>query len=140
MQIYVAGPLFTPGDRAVVDEVSRGLRSAGYTCFVPHEHELASDEVVAEEIFRLDWAGLQSSDAMVAIVDGSDVDSGTAAEIGIFAALGRPVIGYATDLRVHRLGVVNQFIAGFLDTQGPLCRTVDEVVRRAQVIAASSTR
>jgi nucleoside 2-deoxyribosyltransferase len=43
---------------------------------------------------------IRESIAMLAILDGSDVDSGTAAEIGFAAALKIPVVGLRTDTRV----------------------------------------
>jgi hypothetical protein len=42
---------------------------------------------------------LRSADLLVAGLDGVDVDSGTAAEVGYAAALGKPVFGLRTDLR-----------------------------------------
>jgi nucleoside 2-deoxyribosyltransferase len=37
--------------------------------------------------------------ALLAVVDGNDIDSGTAAEIGAASALGKPVVGLRTDFR-----------------------------------------
>jgi nucleoside 2-deoxyribosyltransferase len=42
---------------------------------------------------------IASADGVVAVLDGVDVDSGTAAEIGYAAALGKWVIGYRGDFR-----------------------------------------
>ena len=42
---------------------------------------------------------LRDADMMIAILDGVDVDSGTAAEIGLAYGLGKKVIGYRSDLR-----------------------------------------
>lgn len=42
---------------------------------------------------------IKRSAIVVAVLDGSDVDSGTAAEIGAAATLGKLVIGYRNDLR-----------------------------------------
>ncbi|QLH05934.1 hypothetical protein C5F50_01695 [Nitrosopumilus ureiphilus] len=42
---------------------------------------------------------LRSSDMVIAILDGVDVDSGTAAEIGLAYGLGKKIIGYRGDLR-----------------------------------------
>ncbi len=43
--------------------------------------------------------GIEQCDFMVAVLDGTDVDSGTAAEIGWGAAKGKPVAGYRGDFR-----------------------------------------
>lgn len=42
---------------------------------------------------------IRESDLVVACLDGTDVDSGVAAEIGLAYGLGIPVIGYREDLR-----------------------------------------
>jgi nucleoside 2-deoxyribosyltransferase len=42
---------------------------------------------------------IRSADLIVAVLDGPDVESGTAAEIGYGAALGKPVLGYRGDFR-----------------------------------------
>lgn len=44
--------------------------------------------------------GIEESKIIVAILDGTDVDSGTASEIGYGAALGKPIIGYRGDFRL----------------------------------------
>jgi nucleoside 2-deoxyribosyltransferase len=43
--------------------------------------------------------GIIAADALLAIVDGPDVDSGTAAEIGFAAAHNKLIIGYRNDFR-----------------------------------------
>ena len=42
---------------------------------------------------------IRDADGMLAVLDGTDVDSGTAAEIGFASALGKVVVGLRTDLR-----------------------------------------
>ena len=55
--------------------------------------------VVDEAIGAANTAMLRACRAVLAVLDGTDVDSGTAAEIGYAAALGRPVVGLRTDIR-----------------------------------------
>jgi nucleoside 2-deoxyribosyltransferase len=45
-------------------------------------------------------AGIDRSDAVLAVLDGTDVDSGTAAEIGYAFAKGKPILGYRGDFRL----------------------------------------
>lgn len=64
---------------------------------------------------------IRSSDLVLAILDGSDVDSGTAAEIGYAAALSKPIVGVRTDLRMAADNVataVNLQIAHFIEMSG----------------------
>src|SRR5262245_45068848 len=43
---------------------------------------------------------IDGADAGFAVLDGVDVDSGTAAEIGYAYALGKPILGYRGDFRL----------------------------------------
>lgn len=64
---------------------------------------------------------IESSDAMLGVLDGSDVDSGTAAEIGFAAALGKLVVGLRTDYRRsgENIGViVNLQVQYFVECTG----------------------
>src|SRR6202034_306547 len=45
-------------------------------------------------------AGIDRADMVFAILDGVDVDSGTAAEIGYAFAKGKPILGYRGDFRL----------------------------------------
>jgi nucleoside 2-deoxyribosyltransferase len=43
--------------------------------------------------------GIEESDGVLAVLDGTDVDSGTAAEIGYAAAINKKICGYRSDFR-----------------------------------------
>jgi nucleoside 2-deoxyribosyltransferase len=45
------------------------------------------------------FAMIMEADGLLAVVDGNDVDSGTAAEIGAASALGKPIVALRTDFR-----------------------------------------
>jgi nucleoside 2-deoxyribosyltransferase len=47
----------------------------------------------------LNFEMIRKADGLLAVVDGNDIDSGTAAEIGAASALGKPVVGLRTDFR-----------------------------------------
>jgi Nucleoside 2-deoxyribosyltransferase len=63
VRIYFAGPLFTPYERAYIDECAARLRSDGHDVFVPHEHELATRETSPDAIFAKDIGGLGRAEA-----------------------------------------------------------------------------
>jgi nucleoside 2-deoxyribosyltransferase len=44
--------------------------------------------------------GIDKSDMVLAVLDGVDVDSGTAAEVGYAYAMGKPILGYRGDFRL----------------------------------------
>lgn len=59
----------------------------------------ASFRAVNERLAAANEAMIRAADAVLAVLDGVDVDSGTAAEIGFAAALGTPVVGLRLDVR-----------------------------------------
>jgi nucleoside 2-deoxyribosyltransferase len=66
-------------------------------------------------------AMIRDADALLALLDGVDVDSGTAAEIGFAAALGTLVVGYRTDWRNsgdNEAATVNLQLECFIATSG----------------------
>lgn len=78
-------------------------------------------EEVNEIIGRNNALAIRSCSLLVAILDGSDVDSGTAAEIGNAAGLGKRIIGYRNDFRLSsdNVGsVVNLQVEYFIREHG----------------------
>ena len=74
---------------------------------------------------------LAETDAVLAVLDGPDVDSGTASEIGWAAAHDTPVIGLRTDFRLadHEAAAVNLQVEDFIVASGGrLVRTLDEAL------------
>jgi nucleoside 2-deoxyribosyltransferase len=79
---------------------------------------------------------------VLAFLDGPDVDSGTAAEIGYAAALPRPIVGIRTDTRVsgdNEAALVNLQVEWFVvDSGGTLwCDLDDAVVALATILGAT---
>jgi nucleoside 2-deoxyribosyltransferase len=52
------------------------------------------------EIAANNRAAIDSCDLVLAVLDGADVDSGTASEIGYAFARGKPILGYRGDYRM----------------------------------------
>ena len=66
-------------------------------------------------------AAIDGARAMVAVLDGPDVDSGTAAEIGYAFARGKLIVGYRSDFRLsaeNEGGVVNLQVEYFIRESG----------------------
>ncbi len=126
MRVYLAASMFTPYERSFLDDCARRLRAEGFEVFVPHEHGLVGRDATPEAVFAVDAGGVESADAVLAVLDGSSVDDGTACEIGLFYGLkqrdpGRKgVVGLLTDLRGERRGdfAVNLFVRGCIDASG----------------------
>ena len=158
-RIYVASPLgFTDAGRMYSETVLLpAVRTAGFEPLDPWD---VDDDVV--HVFGLDRDDperrarladinrlvgqrnaelIRSAAGVLAILDGHDVDSGTAAEIGYAAALSRPVVGLRSDLRIsgdNEATLVNLQVEWFvLDSGGSLATTLDDalVALRAAVRA-----
>ena len=135
MRVYFAGPLFTPYERGFIDECAARLRDESFDVFVPHEHELATDDTTPAGIFAKDWVGLGAADAVLALLDGPMVDDGAACEIGVFHGLMRSdpskkgVVGLLTDLRGTRgEGGVNLFVQGCIEAGGEIVHSLDDAL------------
>lgn len=100
--IYLAGPLFTAAEREWNEQLAKALRARGCKVVLP---QAEADAFITLQ--SIDFAGIfascldnvRATDAVVAIFDGTDVDSGTAFECGYAYAVGKPIIGVRTDLR-----------------------------------------
>ncbi len=99
MKLYLAGPLFTQAERAWNLALAALIESAGHSVFLPQVEVQAIESLDAETIFRIDVDGVRSADAIVAILDGADPDSGTSFECGLAFALGKPIIVVRSDFR-----------------------------------------
>lgn len=95
MKLYFAGPLFTAAERDWNVALAGALRDAGHEVFLPQEQEPGKD---APGIFSTDVGGIDWADALVAIMDGADPDSGTCWEVG-YAYRKKPIVLVRTDLR-----------------------------------------
>ena len=126
MRVYLAASMFTPYERSFLDDCAGRLRAEGFEVFVPHEHGLVGRDATPEAVFAVDAGGVESVDAVLAVLDGSSVDDGTACEIGLFYGLKqrdherKGVVGLLTDLRGERRGdfAINLFVRGCIDASG----------------------
>ncbi len=144
--IYTAGPLgFFEAGRTWHDGVLLpALRSQGWVPLdpwaaaaltyasiseTPSLDELAAANV---EVGRTNEDMIRSCQAVLAVLDGSDVESGTAAAIGFAAALGKPIIGLRTDIRVsgdNAAAAVNLQVMSFiLRSGGSVVRSLDDSI------------
>jgi len=119
LKIYLAGPL----------GFSEAGRLFGHTVLIPVLHRLGHEvldpwQLIEErkidavrampyglgrraawrklntEIAASNRGAIESCDLLLAILDGSDIDSGTASEIGYAFAKGKPILGYRSDYRL----------------------------------------
>lgn len=106
MRLYLAAALFTSAERAYNALLAQCLRELDYEVFLPQELQ----PVGAAAIYNIDLDGLTWCQAVVALCEGADPDSGTAWEMGWAVAQSKLVVLCRTDWRVvgdHGTEVVN---------------------------------
>ena len=116
MRIYLSAPLFTESQRRWNRELARGIEHhmAGAEVVLPQDFKVGSSYNNPKDfpaIFHACIDRLRESDAVVAVCDGPDVDSGTALEMGVALEIGLPIIGVRTDYRESQERGVNLMVA-----------------------------
>ncbi|MFH1742926.1 MAG: nucleoside 2-deoxyribosyltransferase [bacterium] len=120
MKIFLASPLgFTESSRPFISKIVEVLEAAGHAVFDPwtlaeplaaeleQAKRISEEKQRREELHKISMAiarqnheRLVEADGVLAVLDGTDVDSGTASEIGCAFGLGGKIInGYRGDFR-----------------------------------------
>lgn len=152
MKGYLANGLFGMGDRLLNSLIASEIRKeiAGIDLYVPQENDEINDKNSYADsiaIAKADMEKLKESDFLIAVIDGVEIDSGVAAEIGAFYMTGKPIFALYTDVRqlgrnnekkIQALiedGTENQFmyrnlfVIGLIkQTEGGIYSTVEELV------------
>jgi nucleoside 2-deoxyribosyltransferase len=105
--VYIAGPLFSHGERTFNTTVDVLLEPYIDTYLPQRDGGLLADMIVqgtppvdaAQTIFHLDLAALRRCDIFLIILDGRSIDEGAAFELGVAFALGKKCFGLQTDPR-----------------------------------------
>lgn len=155
MKAYLANGLFSLGDRLVNEKLAEEIRQAvpDIELYVPQENGAINDKSAYADslsIAEADLDMLQQSDVLIAVLDGVEIDSGVAAEIGAFSMLNRPIVGVFTDVRqqgrdnskkIEALvadGMENQFVyrnlfvIGLIKRNGVITTSIEEAVKAVQ--------
>ncbi|HOE11847.1 MAG TPA: nucleoside 2-deoxyribosyltransferase [bacterium] len=120
MKIFLASPLgFMESSRPFISRLVNVLEEGGHTVLDPWDlaepfsekqesaNHISDEKTRREQLHRISMAIagqnhqlLKEADGILAILDGSDVDSGTASEIGCAFGIGGKIInGYRNDFR-----------------------------------------
>jgi nucleoside 2-deoxyribosyltransferase len=101
-KVYIAGPLFTSGERWYLEYIDQICRQAGFETYLPHRDAglCPPSGEGGKFFFNEDLKKLDEVDLLVAVLNGCEVDSGTAWEVGYAYARGRPILGIYDDKRV----------------------------------------
>lgn len=152
MKAYLANGLFGMGDRLLNSLVGSRIRKEiqSIDLYIPQENSDINDKNSYADsitIAQSDMERLKDSDFLIAIIDGVEIDSGVAAEIGAFSMLDKPIFALYTDVRqqgrnnnkkIEALigdGTENQFmyrnlfVVGLIkQTKAGIFSTVDELI------------
>lgn len=146
MRVYFAASLFTQVERKWNRMLAEALEQAmpGLEVILPQDFKPAgkyNDDRHYGALFRMCVDGVDSAGAVVAIIDGAEVDSGTAWEMGYAYARGIPVIGVRTDFRPGAEHGVNimlsrgcRFLVREFSFQEDVAVLAKDVVRRLKKI------
>ncbi len=104
MRVYFAASLFTQVERQWNRHLSEAITrlQPKIDFIMPQDFKTAgkyNDSKHYGALYRMCVDGINASDAVLAILDGAEVDSGVAWEVGYATAKGIPVVGVRTDFR-----------------------------------------
>jgi nucleoside 2-deoxyribosyltransferase len=126
---YVASPLgFTDGGRAYYEATYLPALAQVVEVVDPWSLAQPGDEPLA--IGRRNAEAIRACDVLAAYLEGQEPDSGTVAEVGYAAGLGKPCFGLRTDLRRSGDGTaVNLQVEAFIvESGGRMCASLPELV------------
>lgn len=126
--VYLASPLFSEGEQRYNAYLTDVLRKNFFTVYLPQEcGDTAEVREVNRErmIYDKNLYELKKADIVIGVIDGSDVDSGTAWEMGYAFANEKRVIALRTDFR--KLSV-HERVNLMLEMEAEVVASVDELV------------
>jgi nucleoside 2-deoxyribosyltransferase len=117
-KLYLASPLgFSPENISYLNQIKVKLASEGFEIFDPWDQKqfagrignaskerdyaarIAAFGEIAQQIGSCNEGGIRWANFVLAVLDGAEVDSGTAGEVGFGSALGKKCYGLRTDQR-----------------------------------------
>jgi len=116
-KVYLAGPLFSLAERefnkGLVNALREKLPNLKLNFIVPQDYAatIHGQTRFLDSVFEHCMKSIDEADAMLCILEGSDVDSGTCIEMGYAYARGKPIIGVRTDFRASEDKGVNLMVS-----------------------------
>ncbi|OGU10140.1 MAG: 2-deoxyribonucleoside glycosidase [Geobacteraceae bacterium GWC2_58_44] len=150
MKVYLASPLgFSPENDHYRDRIKERLRQLDCAVFDPWEQDEVTKRIeeavsVADAVERtkaireaarftggVNAAGVRTSDVLLAVLDGTEPDSGTVSEVGYGAGIGKKCFGLRTDFResgdLPGLPLNLQLLFFIEHSGGRLFRRIDDI-------------
>jgi len=116
LTLYLSAPIFSQSERRWNRLLAGHLTEAIKDCRVLLPQDITvsgrfNDRRHFPIIFRQCMEWIREADIIVAILDGQDVDSGVAFEVGYGYAIGKQIIGVRTDFRQNQERGVNVMLS-----------------------------
>ena len=123
-KVYIAGPLFSEGERQFNENIDTIIRSCGHETFLPQREggcvadlpDMINGMPKRKYLFQLDCEHLEWCDVILFLLDGRVPDEGACFELGYCYAKGKRCVGYKTDVRSFMDGYDNNMLYGALET------------------------
>jgi nucleoside 2-deoxyribosyltransferase len=116
IKIYLGGPLFSIGEKQFNLNLASSLakKVPGTSFILPQKYakKIAKERDFAKKMFTYCIEAIDKADLVLCLLDGPDVDSGAALEIGYAFARRKPIIGMRSDFRNSEIRGVNLMILG----------------------------
>jgi nucleoside 2-deoxyribosyltransferase len=150
MKVYLASPLgFAASTAHFMAELEQSLAQTGIEVLNPwrsdfgpefrranaiadHAERIAALGQINTRVAHANEASIRACDMVLAVLDGVDVDSGTASEMGFAYALGKRVHGLRTDSRLigdNEGSVINLQVQYWIEASGgTLVRRLEDAV------------
>jgi len=119
MKVYLAAPLFGQAQRTYNRALAKRLERLLPRCEVvlPQDFRVGPGERYYNDrrdmraLYTRCMAEMSAADAVVALLDGADADSGVAFEVGYARGRNKPVLGVRTDFRQLQVKGLNIMLA-----------------------------
>ncbi len=120
MNVYIAAPLFSEGERNFNERIDSVIRECGHITFLPQREggcvadlpDYINGMPKRKYLFQLDCEHMDWCDAILFLYDGRVPDEGACFELGYCFAKGKRCIGYKTDVRSFIDGYDNVMLYG----------------------------
>jgi len=136
MRIYLAGPLFTLAERQFNEQLASAIQEmvedVDVTIPQVETGKMSGSPDFVNKAFRFCLESIDKCDAVVAILDGADADSGTCVELGYAHASDKPIIGVRTDFRLSEdrgLNLMVSNICSRLIVTSSMSANIDDIAR-----------
>ena len=113
--IYIAGPLFSFAERnfneSMVNNLRKFMPKTDFLLPQVYAERISGQNKFMEKMFKYCLTSIGKVDAVLCILDGPDVDSGTCIEIGYAYANKKPILGVRNDFRNSEHKGVNLMVS-----------------------------